>query len=215
LVTVSVNVSVWPTVSLPKLRLVGLAPSAPAATPVPARGTDSEPVEPVIVKEPLALPVADGSNDTLKEVVLPAASVTGVVIPLKLKPVPVIPTCEIVRLEPPVLLTVSVSDSLCPTVSLAKLRLPGFEPSAPEATPVPLSGTDSDPFEASELMVKEPLAAPLVCGSNVTFNVVLWEGLTVTGTAIPLSWKPGPVTAAWLMLTATPPVLLMVNTWLC
>ena len=35
---------------------------------------------------------------------------TGAVIPVKLNPVPLIPTCEIVTLEPPVLVTVSDSD---------------------------------------------------------------------------------------------------------
>ena len=63
----------------------------------------------MIAKVPLALPADVGSNETLNVVLCPAVSVTGVVMPLKLKPVPVTATCEIETLVPPVLVTVSES----------------------------------------------------------------------------------------------------------
>jgi hypothetical protein len=61
----------------------------------------------VIVMAPLAAPPADGANFALKVALWPAVSVTGAVIPVRLNPVPLIPTCEIVTLDPPVFVTVS------------------------------------------------------------------------------------------------------------
>lgn len=46
----------------------------------------------VTVRLPLALPADDGANDTLNVVLCPAVSVTGVVIPVKLNPDPLIET---------------------------------------------------------------------------------------------------------------------------
>jgi hypothetical protein len=64
----------------------------------------------VTVRLPVALPADCAVNVAVKVALCPAASVTGVVIPLKLNPVPVIPTWEIVTLEAPVLVNVSESD---------------------------------------------------------------------------------------------------------
>ena len=94
LVTVSDRDCLFPTVTLPKLRLVGLAPSVPGVTPVPDRGmvrVEFEAVE-VMVRLPLAVPADGGANDTLKVVLCPAVSVIGVVMPLKLNPEPLIAT---------------------------------------------------------------------------------------------------------------------------
>ena len=84
---------------------------------------------------------------------------------------------------------VTVSDNVCllPTVTLPKLRLVGFDPSAPGATPVPLKGTVSVGLEPSEVIVTLPLALPLVVGANVTLNVVDCEAFRVRGVLIPLS----------------------------
>ena len=109
LVTVSDRDLLLPTITLLKPRLVGFDPNAPAATPVPDSGMLSVGLDAfeVIVILPLTLPAAAGVNVTLKFALCPAVSVTGALIPLKLKPDPLIPTCEIVTLEPPVLVTVS------------------------------------------------------------------------------------------------------------
>jgi hypothetical protein len=100
------------TVTLPKLRLLGFDPKVPAVTPVPDNPIVSVGLEAfeVIVMLPLALAADAGVNVTLKVALCPAASVTGAVIPLKLNPVPLMPTCEIVTLVPPVLVTVSDRD---------------------------------------------------------------------------------------------------------
>ena len=94
LVTVSDKDCLFPTVTLPKLRLVGLSPNVPGVTPVPDRGmvrVGFEALE-VMVRLPLALPADDGANETLKVALCPAVRVTGVVIPLKLNPEPLIAT---------------------------------------------------------------------------------------------------------------------------
>ena len=94
LVTVSDKDCLFPTVMLPKLRAVGLAPSAPGVTPVPDRGmvrVGFGALE-VIVRLPLTLPADDGANETLNVALCPAVRMTGVVIPLKLNPEPLIET---------------------------------------------------------------------------------------------------------------------------
>jgi len=83
-VIVSEIVPLLPTFTLPKLRLVGFALRAPAATPVPDKlmvrlGLGASDV---MVTVPLAFPLAFGANVTVNVVLLDAASVTGVVIPL-------------------------------------------------------------------------------------------------------------------------------------
>lgn len=94
----------FPTVTLPKLRLVGFAPRAPGVTPVPDRGMVKVGLEPfeVIVTLPLALPADAGVNVTVKLALCPEVSVTGAVMPLRLNPAPLIATDEIVTVEPPV-----------------------------------------------------------------------------------------------------------------
>lgn len=83
-----------PTVTLPKLRLAGLGDRDPATSPVPdsAMLRDGFEAFDVTVTLPLALPAADGVNVTVKLVLAPAAKVTGVVIPLNVKTVPLIET---------------------------------------------------------------------------------------------------------------------------
>ncbi len=94
LVTVSDRVCLLPTVTLPKLRLVGLAPSEPGVTPVPDNGMVRVGFDASdeIVTLPLALPADNGANATVKVALCPAVSVTGVVIPLKLNPEPLTET---------------------------------------------------------------------------------------------------------------------------
>ena len=83
-----------PTITLPKLTVVGFEPRVPGATPVPDNGmvrVGLEALE-VIVALPLTLPADAGVNVTVKVALCPPVNVTGVVIPLRLSPVPLIPT---------------------------------------------------------------------------------------------------------------------------
>ena len=81
-----------PTTTLPR-EIVGETLSCPiAAAPVPVRGmvrVGLEALE-VMVTVPVALPAAVGVNVTLKVALWPAVSVTGVVMPFIVKPVPLI-----------------------------------------------------------------------------------------------------------------------------
>src|ERR1700728_2169586 len=98
-----------------------------------------------------------------------------------------------VTLEPPVLVTVSDTDRLPPTVTLPKLRLVGFDPSAPGATPVADKGTVKVGFVAFEVTVMLPLAFAADCGVNVILKVALWPAVSVTGAVIPLRPNPAPL----------------------
>ena len=83
----------------------------PTVTPVPERAMFNVGFEAfeVTVNVPLALPAEAGSNETLNEVLAPAARFTGVAMPLKLNPLPVTATFEIETLVPPVFVICSVS----------------------------------------------------------------------------------------------------------
>lgn len=164
LVRVSDSVELLPICTLPKLRLDGFAPSAPAVTPVPERGMLSVGFEPLlmIARLPLTLPADDGANTTLKVLLCPAVRVKGKLRPLTLNPAPVAVACEIVTLEPPELVTVSDRVELLPICTLPKLRLEGFAVSDPAATPVPERGRFKVGFEASLRMAMLPVTGP--CG---------------------------------------------------
>src|SRR5258707_12929745 len=91
LVTVSDRVLVCAICTLPKPRLVGFDPSAPAVMPVPVSGMLSVGFEAfeVIATLPLTAPAAVGLNNTLNVALWPAVKVIGALIPLTLKPAPV------------------------------------------------------------------------------------------------------------------------------
>jgi hypothetical protein len=196
LVTVSERDCLLPTITLPKPRLVGFEPSAPGVTPVPDNGMARVGFEAfeVIVTLPLTLPADAGVNVVLKLALCPAVSVIGVVIPLRMNPVPLIPTWEIVTLEPPVLVIVPERDCLLPTVTLPKLRLVGFDASAPAATPAPDNGTVRVGVGAFEVIVMLPVAFAADCGANVTLKLALCPAASVMGAVIPLiRVKPVPL----------------------
>jgi hypothetical protein len=110
------------------LTLVGFAPNVPgveAATAVPVSETLGAAPDAVEVNEtiPEELPAAVGVKTTLKLLLAPAANEKGSVSPLRLKPVPLIVTCETLTELPPVLVTVTVCFRLLPTCTLLNVRL--------------------------------------------------------------------------------------------
>lgn len=118
-----------PTVTLPKLRDVGLLLSWPAvAAPVPDRGIDSVEFEAleVTVTAPLELPVEPGANFTVKFVLCPALSVNDELMPLSVNPVPLMATFETETIVPPVFVIVPERDWLEPTVTLPKMSAAGL-----------------------------------------------------------------------------------------
>src|SRR5271169_428985 len=143
---------------LPNARLEGFAVSAPWVTPVPESGMlrlGFEPLE-VTLTLPLAAPLAVGEKSTVNEVLWPAFSVKGKDRPLKLNPAPAAEAAEMVRLDPPVLVSVSDKLVLLPTGTLPNAKLVGFAVSAPCVTPVPESGMLSLESELFDVMLMLP-----------------------------------------------------------
>src|SRR5579863_5151538 len=188
-VTVADNVCLTPTATPPKSMLAGFDASGPIGAPVPERlivKTEFDAFE-VIVMLPVTSPGAVGWNEALKLALCPAASVIGAVNPFMLKPdPPAIATCEIVMLDPPVLVRVSDRVCLVPTGTVPKLRLAGFDPRTPAKTPVPVSPIFKTGFAASDATETAPLAPPVVVGANETVKVVLCAGFRVSGVESPL-----------------------------
>lgn len=147
----------------------------------------------VTVKFPLTAPTAVGANETVSFALCPPFRVSGVVIPLTLNPVPVIPTCDTDTLELPVFVIVSESVPILPTLTLPKLRLVGLAANAPGVTPVPDTGIVNVEFVAVEVTVRLPLTAPAAVGINATVKVALCPPLSVNGVAIPLTVRPAAV----------------------
>ena len=80
---------------------------------------------------------------------------------------------EMVRLDPPVLVSVSDRLELLPICTFPKARLLGFGVSVPGVTPVPVSGMPRFESEPLEVMLTLPLTAPLAVGLKSTVNDVL------------------------------------------
>jgi hypothetical protein len=147
----------------------------------------------------------------VNDVLWPAFSVKGEVSPLKLNPVPLAVAAEIVRLVPPVLVSVSDKLVLLPTCTLPNARVVGFAASAPGVTPVPESGMLKLGFAPLEVTLTLPLAAPFVVGEKSTVNDVLWPAFSVKGNASPLRLNPLPLAAAAEIVRLDPPEFVSVS----
>ena len=75
---------------------------------------------------PEVLPITVGANCTLRLPDCPAGSVSGKVTPLMVKPDPLAPACETVRLALPELVSVTVCVLLAPTSTSPKATLVGL-----------------------------------------------------------------------------------------
>lgn len=133
LVRLMLFVSELPALMLPKETLFGDADSVTvAATPVPARVTFAGESGALltICTVPFRFAAVVGANTALNEVLVPAASVVGVVSPFTLKPVPVAVSCEIVRDALPVFVSVKLCDFVWPSTTEPKLKVLGetFKP---------------------------------------------------------------------------------------
>jgi len=164
-----------PTCTLPKLRLVGDTANVPEAVPVPERPMLSGEFEAFETMErlPLTAPALAGVKVTLKVTLWLGLRVRGRDKPLTANAAPVTFACEIVTLDPPVLVTVSDKLELLPTCTLPNASEVGFAERAPGVTPVPESGMVNVGFDPFEVMVTFPLTAPLALGAKTTVNEVL------------------------------------------
>ena len=98
---------------------------------------------------------------------------TGGLIPLNEKPVPVGETCEIVRADPPELVSVWESVLALPVATFPKLWLAGLAVRRPGVTPVPDTARFRVEFDALLIRPRFPLTLPPECGANKTLKVVL------------------------------------------
>jgi len=188
LVRVSVSDELLPRTRLPKLRLAGDAVNAPGATPVPESGNVSEGFDAfdVMVTVPVALPAVCGAKPTLNVVLCEGFSVSGVVMPLRVNPVPLTAACEMLTAVPPLFVRVTLADWVAPTAMLPNDSLVGFSDSCPAATPVPERGMLRVGFEAFDVTVSVPLTAPVAVGSKLTLKDALCPAPSVRGVVIPL-----------------------------
>src|SRR5712692_6791689 len=123
----------------------------------------------VIVIAPESFAAIVGEYVTFKVALAPGMIVLGVVMPESPNGPPFMLIREIVRLEPPTLLTVAVPLPVLPTVMVPKFRLVGFTLICCGAVvAVPESATCSDETPASVLTVRTPVTLPEVLGSNET-----------------------------------------------
>jgi hypothetical protein len=143
----------------------------------------------VMVTLPLAFATDCGVKVTLKLALCPAVSVTGAVIPVTVNPVPLTPTWEMVTLEPPVLVTVSDTDWLLPTITLPKFSLAGLSANWPLATPVPVSERVAELLEALLVRENAALKAPAALGANTSVIGALWPAKIAIGRVGALSEK--------------------------
>jgi hypothetical protein len=163
-----------PALTLPKLKLVGFAPSTcVAARPVPLRAIAVGEPRAFVLSEmpPETLPEEVGAKTTLNVALLPAEIVCGEK-PGMVNPAPVTPPCEIVRLALPAFFSVTVCELPLPTVTLPKLTLDGVTVSC-GCVPVALRAIavgEPGAFVVSEML---PEAPPEEVGANTALNATL------------------------------------------
>jgi len=125
------------------------------------------------VTVPLSEPAAVGENTTLKVRFCPAVSVTGVPAPLRMKPDPVSVMLEMVTLEFPVLVTVTVRVKDEPAFTLPNARLVVLNESVwVAATPVPLRAMAAGELGALLTTDTEPLTVPAEAGEKTILKLV-------------------------------------------
>jgi hypothetical protein len=176
-VSVPVAVPVLPTVTLPRLNVVGPTVNCVvAATPVPLRSATVVGGEALLEKVSVALvaPLDCGWKLTVKEALLPSAIVTGSDRPLNAK-LELLQLAEVMVTLPDDAVSVPVAVPLPPTLTLPKLSVPGVIANLEGRKPMPvaLKGIARVGFEAFDVMATLPLAFAEVLGVNTTEKCVL------------------------------------------
>jgi hypothetical protein len=213
---------------------LGLKVSAPADTAVPVTAIarfEFVAVE-TIDKLPLSVPAAMGAKVRSKPALCPAARVRGNASPLIVKPDPVKLDWEIVALEPPEFVRVTVCFCELPRVTLPKETLAGTAANCPAAVPSPETDKATlvaevflGPEAFAKFVAKEalpftvmlPLTGLGAFGEKVAVKMALCPGASVTGKDNPLTVKAALLTEFCEAVTLLPPAFVSVTdfAWLC
>ena len=114
---------------------------------------------------------------------------------------------DIVKFEPPTLLTIAVPFPELPTAMVPKPRLAGFRLiCCGAAVAVPASATCSEETPASVATVRVPETLPGEFGSNQTWKLLVWPVVNESGRVRPVKENWLFDIFAWLMFTAMLPV---------
>lgn len=159
---------------------------------------------------PEAAPLDWGVKVTVNGVDEPAVSVKGNVIPDSTNSLFVMLAEEIVT-DAPVAFRLPLSAELDPSTTFPKFNDAGETANCPGVVPVPERAMESGELDAFETIDTVPLAEPALVGAKVTVNVTLWLEDRVVGNVNPLTEYAAPVTLAWDMVTADPPVFVTVS----
>ncbi len=172
LVTLIGSDFVWPSTTLPKLKLEGDAVK-PAWAPVPLTlifaGEFAASL--TIVIDPVMLPRLVGANETVSATFCDGLIVVGVGTPLVVKPAPAEVTLEIFAAAFPVFVKMICFSADVPVATVPKLRLAVFAVNWPvvAVVPLPLRETPIVGFVGSLLvMLRVPVALPAAVGEKLT-----------------------------------------------
>ena len=192
LVKVTVCEPLLPTATEPKVTFDGLAETC-GVVPVPLMAMVSGEFGALLTMEmvPEALPPVVGANWAVKEVDCPAPRLSGVEIPVMVKPEPEAVACEMVNEAEPPLVKVTVCEPLLPTATEPKVTFDGLAPSW-ACVPVPVSATEAGEPGALLTIEMEPVALPADVGANVAVKDAVEPGAIFNGVPAPLTLKPVP-----------------------
>jgi hypothetical protein len=196
-----------PSFTLPKLRLDVPRPNSfVAASPVPLSAMANGEFGALLVKltEPVTAPAAVGANTALNVAEPPAAMFNGAVMPVVLKPVPVVVTAEIVTVAVPPFVKLIVCELFVPVTTLPKAALEGVAVSC-GCVAVPLRAMVIGEPGALLTIETLPLALPADVGANFAESVVVRPAPRVNGVVIPLMLKPVPAAVACEMVMLAVP----------
>lgn len=217
--TVTAAVALFPTFTVPKASLVGLNEiwASDGVTPVPVKDSGVGEPEALLVKLmlPVSLAAVVGANFTVKVVEPFEFTLTGVVRPLIVNPVPLMLAAEIVNVALPVLEMVTVCVLVLPVLTFPKATGEGLIEICGAGAAVTVADMGRDRVESDALLVIErvPDADPTAEGLNVTFIIAEAPAATVVGYAKPEIVKPVPVTLPAEMVIVVEPALVRLMLW--
>jgi hypothetical protein len=182
--------------------------------PVPLRETTSGEFVAFELMEmlPADTPVVVGAKRAVIVAVAPAPIVCCAAIPVWLYPAPFAVTLLMVIVELPEFVSVMGCVLLAPTLTLLKLKLPGFAPRVlPAAMALPVIESVCEPFCPLSVKAMLPVIPFVEVGVKRTVNVADPFGATVAGMFSPPIEKPAPDTMAEVTERFIFPLLLRVT----